>query len=288
VRNRFLHALLLAGLVLLAGCSMVTKFGYNRAHAGMRAIAWDYLDLDNAQSEQLNIRLGTLHDWHRANELPAYAAFLRSASQRAARGVTLADGAWAFDNLRLRYRTLGAKAAEEIAPVLATLGTAQIADLEHKVAQKNADFAKQYLPRDEKRGERARIELWLERVRDWTGTLTPAQDALIEKFIRAHARYSVLRFEDRQRWERDAIALVRQHLPPEELAQRLSEIFTRPETRRSEEFLREEKRWEDDLGQLAVDIDRTLSPVQRVRIVHRLDAYADDFDDLARQKRGAS
>jgi Family of unknown function (DUF6279) len=285
---RLARATLLACLALLCGCSMVTKFGYNRAHAAMRTIAWDYLDLDYAQSEQLNIHLGYLHDWHRATELPLYAGLLSDASRRVARGMTPADATWAFDNLRARYRAFTAKTAEELAPVLATLGTAQIAELEQKVAQRNSEYAKEYLPRDDKRGERARVERALDYLRDWTGTLTPVQETRVGAFIRAHSRYYVLRFEDRQRWERDAIALVRQHLPPAELAPRLSELFTRPEARRSDEFAQEERRWEDDFGQLAADIDRTLSPQQRARIVNRLDSYAEDFTDLAAQKRGAS
>lgn len=62
-------------------------------------------------------------------------------------------------------------------------------------------------------------------------------------------------------------------------------MFNHPERRRSEAFIREDKAWEEDLGQLIVELDRTLSPKQRARVVRRLADYADDFAALAGAKK---
>jgi len=48
-------------------------------------------------------------------------------------------------------------------------------------------------------------------------------------------------FEDRQRWQRDFVAALRQERKPEELGRRLAEMFDKPELRRSEEFIREDR-----------------------------------------------
>jgi hypothetical protein len=65
-------------------------------------------------------------------------------------------------------------------------------------------------------------------------------------------------------------------------------MFTTPEARRSEEFLREDKRWEEDFAQLVVDLDHSLSPGQRAHVVRRLSDYAEDCAVLAGRKAEAA
>jgi hypothetical protein len=267
----------------LAACSM-TRVGYNYADTLARYMASNYLDLDAVQSEDLKLRLVRLHQWHRVNELPAYAELLRSASQRAAKGITAEDVAWGLSNTRARYRSFAAKAAEDAAPVLATLGAAQLAALEHKFAENNEKYAKKFLSLDDEKRRRAQTQRMLERFSDFAGDLSSEQEARIERFALAHERHVALRFEDRQRWQRDAVALLRQQRQPQELGRSLAEMFNKPELRRAEEFIREDKHWDEDLGQLIVDLDRSLSSKQRAQVVRRLSDYAEDFSVLAGRK----
>jgi len=287
VKKTFLRLLLAACAVLLAACSM-PRIAYDNAETVLRYKAWRYFDLDDAQSEALQAQLASLHRWHRVNELPLYTALLKDAGRRVAHGVKPDDVAWGISNLRAHYRRLVAKAAEEAAPVLVTLGPAQLAVLEHKVAEDNEDYAKEYLAGDDKKRQRAQLKRVQDRFRDFLGDLTPGQEARIERFVKANERHAVLRFEDRQRWQRDAITLIRHQHEPKLLAQRLAELFNQPELRRTEEFLREDQRWEEDLAQLIVDLNQTLSSAQRARAVKRLDGYAEDSIVLAARLGEAS
>ena len=271
----------------MSACS-ATRVAYNYADTVVRYMASNYLDLDAAQSEDLKPRLLRFHEWHRTNELPVYAALMRSASRRAAEGITAEDVAWGLGNVRLRYRRLAARAAEDAAPVLATLAPAQLAALEHKFAENNEKYAKEFLSQDDKKRRRAQTKRMLERFHDFAGELTAEQEARIERFALAHERHVALRFEDRQRWQRDLVAALRQERRPQELGRHLAEMFDRPELRRSEEFIREDKRWDDDLGQLIVDLDRSLSPKQRAQVVRRLSDYAEDFAVLAGRRKEAA
>lgn len=275
---------LAAGVLLLAGCSMM-RATYNSADTVLRYMAWRYGDLNAVQYDEVKARLAALQQWHRENELPAYALLVKAAGRRVARGIAPEDVAWAVMHLRARYRRLMAKAAEDAAPVLVTLGPAQLAVLERKIAEDNADYAKKYLPQDDGKRHRAQLKRVLEHFADFTGDLTPRQEARIERFVAERARHALLRFEDRLRWQREAIALIRQVRRPQELAPRLAALFADPESRRSEEYLREDRLWEQDLAQLILDLDRTLSPKQRAHAVRRLEAYAEDFDALAAAKR---
>jgi len=283
VKKAVSHILLFAAACSLAACSL-TRVAYNNADTVAHFMADSYLDLDDTQSKELSSHIARLHQWHRANELPVYAALLHSASQRAARGITAEDVAWGLANLRARYRILAAGAAVEAAPVLATLGAAQLAALEHKFAERNEEYARKYLPKDEEKRRRAQLDRAVKRFEDFIGGLTRGQEALVERFVRSHERHVVLRFEDRRRWQRDALALLGRHPEAREIGERLADTFKRPELRRSEEFLREDRRWDEDLARLIVDLDRTLSAKQRAHLVRRLEDYAEDFASLAGRK----
>ena len=278
--------LLAIGALGLAACS-ATRVAYDNADTMLRFMASSYLDLDAAQSDDLTPRIVRFHRWHRANELPIYAALLRSASQRAAAGITAEDVAWGLVNVRLRYRRFAAKAAEDAAPVLATLASAQLAALERKFAENNEKYTKEFLSSDDEERRRRQLKRMLARFRDFAGELTPDQEARIGRFALAHERHVALRFEDRQRWQRDFVAALKEERNPEELGRHLAEMFERPELRRSEEFIREDTRWDEDLGRLIVDLDRSLSPNQRAHVVRRLADYAEDFSVLAGRTKEA-
>ena len=279
--------LLAISALVLASCS-ATRLAYDNADTVLRFMASSYLDLDAAQSDDLTPRIVRFHQWHRSSELPAYAALLRSAGERAAKGITAEDVAWGLANVRLRYRRFAAKAAEDAAPVLATLAPPQLAALERKFAENNEKYAKEFLSSDDRERRRKQLKRMLERFRDFAGELTPDQEARIGRFALAHERHVALRFEDRQRWQRDFVAALKAERKPEELGRRLAEMFDKPELRRSEEFIREDRRWDEDLGQLIVDLDRSLSARQRAQVVRRLSDYAEDFAVLAGRRKEAA
>jgi uncharacterized protein DUF6279 len=277
-----------AAALVLAGCSGMTRLAYNNADIILRKMANDYFDLDAAQTEEFKVRMGRFHQWHRDNELPQYVAFLRTAERRFTKGLTAEDVAWGISAARARFRALAARAVEEAAPVLAGLSQEQITVLEHKLAENNLKYVKENLPADERRRIRGQTRRMVESLRQWTGDMTHDQEAHVERFVRAHDRFVTMRFEDRVRGQREAVALLRKRLPARELAPRLVQHFTEPDSRRSDEYRREEKRWEADFGGLLVELYGTLSPAQRAHVVRRIENYADDFSLLAGDARRAA
>jgi len=267
--------------LLVAGCSGMTRLAYNNADIWLRKVANDYFDLDDAQSDDLKVRLRRFHAWHRANELPQYVAFLRTAERRFTKGLTPEDVAWGMSTARARFRALAAKAAEEAAPMLSGLSQEQITVLERKLAENNVKYVRDNLPADERRRMRVQTRRMVESLRQWTGDLTRDQEARVERFVRAHDRFVQMRFDDRVRGQREAIALLRKRLPAKELAPRLVQHFTEPDARRSDDYRREERRWEVDFGRLLAELSGTLSAEQRAHVVNSIERYADDFAILA-------
>ncbi len=271
-------------MALLAGCS-AARITYNNAEPLVRFMAHDYFDLDERQSEQFRRRLEQFHDWHRSVELPAYVSLLEATALKARSPVTRADLTWAAEALRSRYRALFAKAAEEAAPILVTLTAPQIAELEKRLAKANAKYAEEFVSGDA--AHRARLKRMLKRFSDWTGDLTDLQEARIERFVKAHTRLAALRLEDRRRWQGEAVALIRGQRNAQALGASLGQIFTRPEARRTPEYAEALDRWDTELFDLVLDIDRTLSKEQRAQVVQHMERYAEDFRVLSSRAAGS-
>ena len=268
---------------LLGGCAMV-RIAYNNAEPLVRYTAHDYFDLNEKQNDQFRKRLLQFHDWHRANELPLYAGLLKTAAQRGGNGITREDVAWAAVEMRARYRVLIIKAVNEAAPILVTLSPAQIKELEKRLAKANEKFAREFLPADEDKRFRAQAKRLLGRFKEWTGTLSDEQDDRLERFVKAHMHTTQMRFENRKRWQREAVGLIRQVRAPKELAPRLADIFVQPATHRLPEYVQALVAWESDLTDLILDIDRTLTPEQRAHVLHRMQRYAEDFEALTAER----
>ena len=272
--------LVLVASVALGACTAV-RLSYNLADDILRFMASDYFDLDDRQLDAFRTRVSHFHDWHRANELPRYVDLLGSAGGRVSKGLKPGDVEWATQALRSRYRFLAARAAEEAAPILATLQPDQIAALEKKLEKNNTKYAKEWLSGDSRKRERRLLERTTERFEQWTGNLNASQRRRIEDFVRAHPKVMEIRFAERRRWQADAVQLLKRHKNPAELAPRLAKLFNEPEAGRSQEYLSENRRWEADLAQLVLDLDRTLSSEQRERVLRRMNRYAEDFRALA-------
>ena len=277
----------LALLALLGGCAMV-RVAYNNAEPLVRYAAHDNFDLDERQSEQFRNRLARFHDWHRANELPLYAGLLRTAMQRGEKAITRQDVAWAAAELRGRYRVMITKAVEEAAPILATLSEEQTNDLERRIAKANDKYAKEFLSGGEAKQLRVQAKRLVGRFKDWTGTLTERQEDLIERFVKQQLGTTQMRFENRKRWQREALGLLRQHRGAQALAPRLADIFVNPEAHRTPEFRRALVIWEADLTDLVLEVERELSPEQRAHVLNRMQRYAVDFNALANQNSVAA
>lgn len=277
---RRMRLLLAAGLLLLAGCSAI-QFSYNNAEGLIRLAAWDYLDLEHEQVDAFKLRIARYMDWHRREEMPVYARLAGEAHDRFSRAVSAENVAWAVAELRSHYRLAAARAAQETAPVLATLSESQIAVMEKKLARSNTKYEKEFVSGDENKRVKARLKRMLSTIEDFTGDLSPAQVARIERFIRAHPRSGEVRLTERRRWQKEMVAQIRATREPAALAARLVPVFSDPDRGRPEDYMRETRRWEADLAQMLVELAATLNPEQRQRALDRLAGYANDFRELA-------
>lgn len=275
-------ALLLLALTGLAGCSGA-RLAYNNADTVVRWMADDYFALEGAQEEDFKARLARFHAWHRSEELPRYSALMASAGDKLADGLTAPELLWAWENVKARYRRMAAHAAPELAAVLATLTPAQFERLEKKFAESNVEFARKYLKGGEEEQGARRDKRNLELMREWFGDLSDAQEAqLMIGSARLPFLYP-LRLQNRQRRQGEFTVLLKTHRSAAELEPRLRHWLTEWEEGASPEYRRLSLLHRELYIQMLLQLDRGLTPVQRVHAMTRLREYAEIFEALAEQ-----
>jgi len=201
--------LLLAAAMLLNGCSAI-RLGYGNADSLARWWMDQYLDFTPEQDALVRERLTRLHAWHRQSQLADYAILLRDARSIVDGKPTAANSLELSESIIRRVRTLADKAIPDVADLLPTLTPAQIDRMAARLADKNADYAKEARLAEGEPGQRkARMKRLLERAEYWFGDFSGDQEAAIRRLIDAQPTGSQFWFDERLRRQREWLDLVR-------------------------------------------------------------------------------
>jgi len=277
-------ALLLLAVASLAGCSGA-RLAYNNADTVVRWMADDYFALEGPQEEDFKARLAGFHAWHRSEELPRYSVLMTSAGDKLADGLTAPELLWAWESVKGRYRRMAAHAAPELAAVLATLTPAQFDRLDKKFAESDAEYAKKYLKGGEAEQRKRRDKRNLELMREWFGDLSDEQEAQLKISSAKLPLLYELRLQNRERRQGEFVALLKAYRSPAELEPRLKQWLTEWEEGASPEYRRLSELHREGYIQMLLELDRGLTPAQRVHAVTRFYEYAEIFKALAEQSK---
>lgn len=276
--------LLAFSLALLPGCS-VLRLTYNQADTILAWMADDYFDFDSAQKQDFNTRINRLLRWHRQEQLPGYANFLAEIRQRGQRTFTREDAYWMVDGGKDRFRTIARHGAHDAAELLATLTAENIRALEKQFESVNQKFVREYklngTPDDRKR---ARLERTLKQVREWAGAITPAQEERIALLNDAIPSADALRHQDRQRRQKEFLALLQLRHNKTAFAPQLQAWLTDWEKGRTPEFDKAQTDAYEKRVALYIEVERMLTPQQREHVLHKLQGYSDDINALAARR----
>src|SRR5450759_1637633 len=276
--------LLLLAVASLAGCSGA-RLAYNNADTVVRWMADDYFALEGPQEEEFKARLAGFHAWHRSEELPRYSVLMTSAGDKLADGLTAPELLWAWESVKGRYRRMAAHAAPELAAVLATLTPAQFDRLDKKFAESDAEYAKKYLKGGEAEQRKRRDKRNLELMREWFGDLSDEQEAQLKISSAKLPLLYELRLQNRERRQGEFVALLKAYRSPAELEPRLKQWLTGWEEGTSPEYRLLSELHREGYIQMLLELDRGLTPAQRVHAVTRFYEYAEIFKALAEQSK---
>lgn len=280
------RAALLSLSLVLAACGGATRLAYENGDAWALVLTDRYLDLEGGQWQVARAAIRGFHAWHRRTELPRYAALLQSTAGRVELGLTPADVEWAMQNLRMRYAILVDAAVRESAPLLRVLDADNIAALEHRFAAEDRKRIRETLSGDVAKRERARVLGIVNRVEEWTGPLSGAQQEIVRRFVRATTDRPRQAQEHRSRKQRELVALLaRDEAPTKETnPEQLRSFFVSWEAERRIE----QREFDARFVELILELDRTLTASQRAHAVGRLSRYAEDCRQLSRGSSSAA
>lgn len=263
-------------LSLLAGCSAV-RLAYDNADLYLRWKIGSYIDVEGAESDELDERIDAFLDWHRTHALPKYARLADDAARRITRGLTRQDLVWGYDSIMAQARESLYAGTERLAPLLERLTPDQLKYMERGIAEDNRKFAREHLRGSERERRERRAARIVERVEDWVGKLSKVQVDRIGQFSERAPLGAEMRERDRRRLQADVMAILRER----EGGKRLAERIAQWQVGRDPAFTAANDALQQEFFTLVLDLERTLTPDQRSRATGQLRRYAHDMRVLA-------
>ena len=283
--------LLVLGLfaLLFTACSTI-KLGYNHADTVLLHAIDRYVSLTSDQEHMVRQRVGSLMSWHRATQLPDYAAFLQKARGRLDGSVTPGEVLEFNEGLNARLIALGERAAPDIAALAVTLTPEQIAQIERKLGDENKKARKESA-QEIKQAVDERAKKYAERTEFWFGKLTDQQMKIVKASLASRPVDSLYWLEARERRSRDILALLRKvqaERPPEDVAAGWIRSYFRELAKpaNAEQRARADS-FRHDNAQLVAQLVNSATPEQRAVLDRRLSGFASEFVQLA-ASRGTS
>ncbi len=270
-------------LLLLQGCSAI-KLGYQQ----LPTLSYWWLDssvsFNGTQSTGAKQALDTLHQWHRREELPAYADLLQRAQVLSAGPVQTEQVCRVWTDVQTRLDTLMREVVVHAAPVAMTLGPRQLSHMARHWDSKNEEWEKDWLLGSASERLERRLDKALERYRSFYGELTPAQLNLVKAQLAQSPWTAEWGRQDRQRRQQDVLSTLQRinqsNLTPAEAAQQLWGLWQRwwhpPDAGQRAVMQGLAQRACENLAQL----HNTATAEQRQQMTRRLRAYERDIRDL--------
>jgi len=208
-RSPIIAALSLVLLLVLAGCSIV-RLGYSQATPLIYRWLDSYVDFDDSQANRVRAALDDALAWHRRSQLPDYVELLVRAEAEVVGDATPERMcAWGRE-LRGRIDPVLQYLAPTIAEVATTLTPTQIAHIEKRYADSNAEWRDDHWQRDPKKRQRDAVRREVERAENLYGRLDPPQRELVARAVAASPFDPELALAERQRRQHEVVALARQ------------------------------------------------------------------------------
>jgi hypothetical protein len=274
-------------LLFLQGCSAI-KLGYQQ----LPTLSFWWLDstvsFSGAQTPAAKQAIENLYQWHRSEELPAYAELLQRTQALSAGPVQAEQVCRVWTDVQTRLDTVMREAVVQAAPVVMALGPRQLSHMARRWESQNEDWEKEWLLGSASERLERRLDKTLERYRSFYGELTPTQISLVKTQLAQSPWTAEWGRQDRQRRQQDLLstlqAIQQNKLPQAEIEAQLWGVWQRwmkpTEAGQRHVVQNLSQRACENLAQL----HNTATPEQRQQATRRLRAYEKDVKDLVKPK----
>ena len=277
----------LAASLMLAACSLVT-LGYNSLP--LLTFGWldGYIDFDDTQAPRVREDLARLHQWHRAHELPRYAALLQQMEQLAPGEPTAAQACAVYDSGRRHLLALAERAEPMIVSTALSLQPAQLAHLAQRFQRRDEEWRRDWVERSPGQRQDKRITQSTERLERLYGRLEPAQRQVLREQV-ARSVFDPQRvLAERQRRQADLLETLRRlqapALPLQEARQLWRGFMARTQASPDANWQRHAQALTQEQCALFAAVHAAASPAQREAAAARLRSWRQDLAALAPQQ----
>ncbi len=198
-------------LQALAGCSAIRL-----AYANGPQLAWwwldGYMDFSREQTPAVRQAVDRWFDWHRASQLPDYAALLASAQQAVVEPATPAQACRWNALLRERADPALQRALADLTELIPALTEEQIRHLERRFAKVIDEMRDDFLQPDPAERQAAAVKRTLERAERLYGSLQEAQKRVLAAGVAASPFDPEQWQAERMRRQRDVVQTLRRLL----------------------------------------------------------------------------
>lgn len=283
---RFLTAL---GLIALVAACTFSRFGYNQADTIAAWMVDDYFDLDGAQKQDFQKRFDRFYSWHRNEQLPEYATFLRTARTKVQQGLNRDDVLWFVDGVRGRVRTAARYAGPDTAAFLATLTPAQIENLQRKWDKDNKKYVKENkvggTPEERQEVEAKKV---VKTFKEWLTPLNSDQEQKVTQMVRELPPISEFRYAERLRRQKEFLAILQQRNEDRaKFTARVTEWLANWDRGRTPDEQKKLDAWWQKRAEIFVALDKSITKEQRTASLERMQSYIDDCVHLAHRGDGS-
>jgi hypothetical protein len=286
IRKALCVATLAACGLLMQGCSAV-KLAYNQVPQLAYWQLNSYLDLSETQTERVRDELGDLHQWHRDTMLPRHAELLQKVQQQLPSAISPDQACRTYDDVRAQIDKVVTQAEPKLVWLAAQLTDAQVRNLQKKQASSNADWKKEWVDVTPEKLREQRFKQLLSRAETFYGTLDEPQKAALRAFVAQSSFDPQRTYAERLRRQKDLVQVL----------QRIAEDRTNTDQARS--LLRgylarfnaspdaAYQRYAQTLVEEGCEgysrVHNAMTAVQRLKAVHSVKGYEQDFLVLAAQ-----
>lgn len=272
-------------LTLLLGASgCAVRLVYNQLDW---AIPWyldDYLSLEGAQKDQFKQQLDDYLHWHRVDQLPHYASFLREIAVQAQNGLDRNEIAVIQSRTENFANTLIVQMTPHVVDLFAGVSDRQIEHFYKVLKKSNAEFRVEYIDISERAKRKQAANDARDYVKRWVGGLSDEQDDLVRRWSETYQPMGEEILQGRLAWQtrfREILAL--RKTQPAQYEQQMRALLIDRNFGRSEQFNSKFEHNSEALISLYQMLDASLSRDQRKRLIKQLNSYADDFVVLSKQ-----
>lgn len=274
-------AVLLLIIATAAGC-LSTRFIYNQLDWFITWRISAYFDLEKDQSVQLRETVSRSLDWVRTEQLPEYAALLRSIASEAGTG-ELTPGRWQaiYDQMIELFDEFLRQVIPDAALFLSMLTDEQVEFLIDKLEEENEELREEYSGRTPEERRRRREKAIIKGLQRFTGKLNGEQRAMVTAAVGSMHDNSEQWLEGRRLWQQAFRELLLERPPLPEFEARLLSISIDPNYVDTPEYRAQVEANQRIVLELMAHIIVSLNDKQRERFQRRLHGFARDFDALA-------